>query len=310
MKSAFQMDHPSRLNARFDTTFMLIEQAQKRGIDCTYFAPEDLSLNGNEVIARIQPITIDRAREPGWSLGEARTQSLHEMDVVWMRQDPPFNMSYITATHLLEQLQPDVKVFNDPAGVRNAPEKLSPFQFAEFMPPTLISADAKIIHEFAAKHGTIIAKPLYGFGGRGVFKLDKNDPNIDTLIEHWRETSGEPLMWQQFLPDVKTRDTRVLMIDGAIAAHFTRVPEEGSIRANMRVGGTPKAGELSKKQKEICTALGPMFHEQGLLLVGLDLIGDYLTEINVTSPTGLRAVEMLSGINLAALLWDKVADMH
>lgn len=306
MDVAFQMDHPSRLNPRTDTTFMLIEEAMKLGLRCHFFTPIDLSLNNGEVLARTSPITVDTANKTAFELGEAGTRSLHGMKVVWMRQDPPFNMSYITATHLLEHLLPDTKVVNNPIAVRNAPEKLSALHFPQFMPPTLVSMDSEVIHEFAAQHGAVVAKPLHGFGGRSVFKLAADDPNIDTLIEHWREATGEPLMWQAFLKEVATHDTRVLMVDGEIAAHFRRVPQGGSIRANMRVGGIAKAGELSAKQKEICLSLSPKFKKDGLLLVGLDLIGDHLTEINVTSPTGLRAAQALSGVNLAATLWEKL----
>ena len=302
------MDHPSRLHAATDTTFMLIEEAMRRGIACEFFTPIDLSWRGGEVLARTQPITVDMSQGQAWMLGEARTQSLHEVGVVWMRQDPPFNMSYVTATHLLEHLAPETKVVNDPAGVRNAPEKLFPLHFAPFMPPTLVSMDPTVIHAFAKSHGTIVGKPLHGYGGRSIFKLDASDPNIDTLIEHWREAANEPLMWQAFLKEVATQDTRVLMVDGEISAFFHRQPPAGSIRANMRAGGSARKQDvLSDRQQSICEAMGPALRQHGLLLAGLDLIGDYLTEINVTSPTGLRAAHKLTGANLAAKLWDKLA---
>jgi glutathione synthase len=301
------MDHPSRLNPPTDTTFMLIEEAMKRGIECECFTPLDLSWRNGEVLARIQAITVDMAARQVWALGEPRTESLHAIDVVWMRQDPPFNMQYITATHLLEHVGKDTKVVNDPAGVRNAPEKLFPLHFSPFMPPTLVSLDPSLIHAFAGEHGTIVAKPLYGFGGRSIFKLDASDPNLDTLIEHWAEAAAEPLMWQAFLPAVATADTRVLLVDGEIGAFFTRQPPQGSIRANMRAGGTAKPGSLSAKQRTISEALGPVLRQHGLLLVGLDLIGDVLTEINVTSPTGLRAAHTLTGVDLASRLWDRLA---
>jgi glutathione synthase len=304
MRVAFQMDHPSRLNAKTDTTFMLVEEAMARGHECYFYSPELMSWRHGELVAALRKLTFDSKADPAWTLGELEHESLHGFAMVWMRQDPPFDMRYITATHLLEQLQPDTKVFNDPAGVRNAPEKLSPLAFHRFMPPTLISLDAHEIQNFAREQGTIVAKPLYGFGGRSVFKLAANDPNIETLIEHWLERGHEPLMWQQFRPEVATSDKRILLIDGEVASVFQRRPADNSIRANMRVGGTPEKAELTAKEQEICAALKPMLKEQGLLLVGLDVIGSYLTEINVTSPTGLRAVQWLYGQNLAAKVWD------
>jgi glutathione synthase len=243
---------------------------------------------------------------PVWTLGEAKPTSLRSMDVVLMRQDPPFDMSYITATHLLETLKGKVAVWNDPAAVRNAPEKMSILGFHQYMPPTLISRDPATIAEFAAQHEAIVAKPLYGYGGRSVFKLSRGDSNLDTLLEHWSEANKEPLMWQQFRPEVTNQDKRVLFIDGKVEGVFGRAPAENSIRANMRVGGKPIAAELYKKQQEICDALSPFLKAQGLMLAGIDLIGDYLTEINVTSPTGFRAAERLYGINLAAKFWDAV----
>lgn len=304
MKVAYQMDHPSRLNPATDTTFMLIEEAQRRGYSSYFYAPEHLSLRGNELWARLQPITVDVTTRPAFILGEPVNHSLHEVDVVWMRQDPPFDMRYITATHLLEFVQKDTKVFNDPAAVRNAPEKISPLKFLPFMPPTLVSSDLAEIAVFAKQHGHVVAKPLYGFGGRSIFKLAATDPNIETLVEHVLERGEPPLMWQQFLPQVTQEDKRVILINGKVASVFGRLPADGSIRANMRVGGTPAKATLNARQQAVCDAVGPMLAKEGLLLTGLDLIGDYLTEINVTSPTGLRASQWLYGDNLAANLWD------
>ena len=306
MKIAVQMDHPSRLNPAGDSTFALIEEAQKRKHEVFFYEAPMLSWNGGELSAPLSPITIDMSVKPEWKLGDAKRTSLAAMDVVLMRQDPPFHMAYITSTHLLERLPSSVKVLNDPAGVRNAPEKLSILGFAEFMPPTLISRDPEAIHAFAKEQGTIVAKPLYGFGGRSVYKLAAGDSNIDTLVEQWSELSPEPLMWQAFLSEVKSEDKRVLFINGEVASIFARLPAEGSIRANMRVGGTPAKTELSKKQAQICAALSPFLKDNGLMLAGVDLIGDHLTEINVTSPTGLRAAQRLYGINHAATFWDAV----
>ncbi|MEJ0009142.1 MAG: glutathione synthase [Alphaproteobacteria bacterium] len=301
MDVAFQMDHPSRLNAASDSTFMLIAEAGKRGYRCHFFEPGDLSWRNGELLAHTRPLKLDGEK---WSLDEAKTRPIGDMRLVWMRQGPAFDMPYITATHLLEHAPESTRVVNDPKGVRNAPEKLSALHLAQFLPPTLISSDAALIHDFAREHGSIVAKPLYGFGGRSVFQLKADDPNIETLIEHWREATHEPLMWQRFLPEVASEDTRVILINGKIGASFHRTPQAGSIRANMRVGGTPKAGVLSKRQQEICEALAPMLREHGLLFTGLDLIGDYLTEINVTSPTGLRAAQQVLGIDLAPAIWD------
>lgn len=304
MRVAIQMDHPSRLNAKADTTFFLIEEAIARGHECYFYPVEMLSWRHGEVGAPLQRITIDSGKNPVWSLAEPEAHSLHAFDVVLMRQDPPFDMRYITATHLLEQLGSQTRVVNDPAGVRNAPEKLSPLAFRQFMPPTLISLDSVEITAFAREQGTIVAKPLYGYGGRSVFKLAAGDPNIETLIEHWSERGHEPLMWQQFRAEVSSSDKRILLIDGEVASVFQRRPAEHSIRANMRVGGTPEKATLTPREEEICAAIGPMLKAQGLTLTGLDVIGSYLTEINVTSPTGLRAAQALYGVNLAARFWD------
>jgi glutathione synthase len=305
-KVAFQMDPPSKLNVKSDSTLMLAEEAQKRGYDCYYYTPNDLSWREGEVIATLRPMDVDTDHTQFCELGEGELGSLHEFEIVWMRQDPPFDLSYITATHILEHLPKTTRVFNDPKGVRESPEKLLPLFFKEFMPPTLISRDIRAIAGFAQEHKNIIAKPLYGYGGRSIYKLASDDPNIYTLLEQWSEQSREPLMWQAFLPEVSKEDRRIILIDGEIAAVFGRIPKGGSIRANMRVGGEPVAASLTRQQEKICDAIRPYLQAQGLLLVGLDVIGDYLTEINVTSPTGLRAVEALYAENLAVKIWDKI----
>jgi glutathione synthase len=306
VKIAVQIDHPSKLNPVSDTSLMLIEEAQKRGHEVYYYEAPQLSWNAGDVIAPLAPITIDMQASPVWKLGAAKTTSLRSMDVVLMRQDPPFDIAYITATHLLEQLEGNVAVWNNPASVRNCPEKLSILGFSQYMPPTLISRDPQAIAQFAAQHAAIVAKPLYGYGGRSVFKLTRGDSNLETLLEHWCETSREPLMWQEFRPEVTSADKRVLFINGKAEAVFGRTPEGSSIRANMRVGGTPVMAELNAHQQTICAALSPFLKSNGIMLAGIDLIGDYLTEINVTSPTGLRAAERLYDINLAQRFWDAV----
>ena len=288
---------------------MLIEEAQKRGAEVYFYEPEQMSLHGRELVAPIQRITLDMAANPVWTADAPHRHALNEADVILMRQDPPFDMGYITATHLLEQIMHEVPVWNNPVSVRNAPEKLSVMGFAQYMPDTLISRDAPMIAEFAARHEAIVAKPLYGFGGHSVFKFNRGDSNLETLLEHWTATSREPLMFQQFLPEVKTADRRVLFIDGKVATTFARIPEGDSIRANMRVGGTATASpELTPRQREICDHLAPFLRSNGLLLAGIDFIGDYLTEINVTCPTGLRAAQRLYGINLAEKFWNTVME--
>lgn len=306
MKIAVQLDHPSRLNAPGDSSFMLIEAAQARGHAVHFYEAHQLSWVHGTLRAPLQPIRIDMAATPVWQLGPAIATDLAQMDAVLMRQDPPFDMGYITATHLLERLPASVQVLNDPAGVRNAPEKLSILGFAQFMPATLISADANEIEAFAHAHAAIVAKPLYGYGGRSVFKFSRGDSNLETLLEQWRGATREPLMWQEFRPDVADADTRVLFIDGHVACAFGRTPQAGSIRANMRVGGTPVARELNGQQQAICAALSPFLRDNGLMFAGIDLIGDRLTEINVTSPTGLRAAQKLYGVNHADTFWDAV----
>ena len=260
-------------------------------------------------MARARPVTVQRQRGAHFTFGETRELNLGSMDTILMRQDPPFDMAYITATHMLEHIhRPDGRggplVVNNPASVRNAPEKISPLQFLSFMPPTLISADLAEIKAFAETHGTVVAKPLYGFGGRSIFKLDARDGNIDTLVENNIERGEPPLMWQQFRAEVVNQDKRVILIDGKVESVFGRLPASDSIRANMRVGGAPAKATLNAHQQTICDTIGPMLAREGLLFVGLDLIGDYLTEINVTSPTGLRAAQALYGVNIAATLLD------
>ncbi len=304
---AIQLDPPATLKPTTDTSLMLMAEAARRGYEVAYYLPQELSWRAGEILAPLTPITLDFSATPFFQSGEPTLTPLAEASVVLMRQDPPFDMGYITATHLLEQLPATTPVWNRPAGVRNAPEKLSALGFRQYLPPTLISRDLEVIHAFAEEHAAIVAKPLYGFGGHSVFKFARGDRNLETLLEQWCQTSREPLMWQAFLPEVKDADRRVIFIGGEVAATFRRVPEEGSIRANMRAGGKAVAdAELSSQQQEVCAALGPFLRREGLLLAGIDFIGDYLTEINVTCPTGLRAAERLYGINLATRFWDAV----
>lgn len=304
MKIAFQLDPPASLNLRWDTSLMLIEEAQRRGMECYYYDVASLAWHAGELTAQLHSIRVDPTKTPAIITGEAQRQSLHEMRMVWMRQDPPFDMRYITATYLLERLLPDTRVWNHPAGVRNAPEKLSALAFSDMLPPTLISSDPEQVLEFAHQHGTIVAKPLYGYGGRGVYKFDAEDGNIVTLIEQTQLLEALPLMWQAFLPQVANQDMRVILVNGEVVTQFLRIPAAGSIRANMRVGGTPQAASLTPEQHTFCERLKPWLRQEGLLLAGLDFIGNSLTEINVTSPTGLRAAQALYGIDLSTQVWD------
>jgi glutathione synthase len=300
------MDHPARLNVASDSSLMLIEEATRRGHRTFFYEASALRWQQGVLSAPLAPIAAHTKDATPWTLGDARQTPLTDMHVVLMRQDPPFDMGYITATHLLEQLPAATKVWNNPAGVRNCPEKLSILGSAQYMPPTLISRDAASIEAFAREHEAVIAKPLYGYGGRSVFKFAAADGNLETFLEYWSEASKEPLMWQAFLPEVREGDRRVLMVNGEVDAVFGRAPAAHSIRANMRVGGTPVKATLTPKQEEICHALSPFLRTHGLMLAGIDLIGDYLTEINVTSPTGLRAAEALYGVNLATRFWEAV----
>jgi glutathione synthase len=306
-QTAFQINPPHTLNPRTDTSMMLACEGQKRGYDLWWYEPTSLTWESGELRASMQRITVNEmalrdGHENWYQSQETRIQPLAEMDVVWLRQDPPFDMGYITTTYLLEHA--GTRVVNDPKGVRNAAEKLSPLAFAHYLPPTLISRDAQEITTFSAKHTAIVAKPLYGYGGRSVFKFARGDSNLETFLEFWLESSNEPLIWQAFLPEVAHGDRRILLINGEVRGCFGRTPHGDSIRANMRVGGEAVAADITPRQLEIATYVGKMARNMGLLIVGLDVIGDYLTEINVTSPTGLRPVEWLYGEDLAKEVWD------
>lgn len=302
MRIAFQMDAPAGLKPATDTTLMLIQEACTRGHSCFWYHPSRLSWREGELLAPLASIAVDA--EARLTLGEETTTSLAQMDCAWIRQDPPYDMGYLTATWLLERLS--IPIYNHPTGIRNAPEKLSALRFAQCMPPTLISGDEEAVLAFAATHGDIVAKPLYGFGGHSVFRFKQGDGNLITFLEHLRTERSVPWMWQTFLPAVAQGERRIILVDGEVAAIFGRQPASGSIRANMRVGGSAVKAEITPAQVEICAALAPMLRENGLFFVGLDVIGDALIEINVTSPTGLRAAQGLYGVNLAATMWDKI----
>ncbi|MBV1895541.1 MAG: glutathione synthase [Rhodobacteraceae bacterium] len=303
MKIAFQMDPIDFVDINADSSFRLAEEAQKRGHTLFYYSPNMLAYQEGRITARGQDMTVQRVAGTPAILGEEREVDLGEMDVVWLRQDPPFDMNYITSTHILDRLAPGTLVVNDPFWVRNYPEKLLVLDFPDLTPPTTIARDLETIKAFKAKHGDVILKPLYGNGGAGVFRLDRNDRNLTSLHELFTSFSREPLIVQKFLPDVSNGDKRVILVDGDPVGAINRVPAAGETRSNMHVGGRPEKIGLSKRDLEICAAIGPLLREKGQVFVGIDVIGDYLTEINVTSPTGIQELERFDGVNIAEKIW-------
>ena len=297
---AVQMDPIERINIRGDSTFALMLEGQARGHRLSYYTPDRLAQIGGRVFATVQPLQV---RD---TLGEPRRAELTELDVILLRQDPPFDLSYITTTHLLERVHPQTLVVNDPAQVRNAPEKVFVTEFPDLMPPTLITRDLAEIKAFRAEHGDIVMKPLYGHGGGAVFRLTREDLNFGSLYDMFATSFREQWVVQAFLPAVREGDKRILLVDGEYAGAVNRVPAADDLRSNMVRGGSPKETELTAREREICARLGPHLRERGLLLVGIDVIGGWLTEINVTSPTGIRAVKNVGGPDIAKLVWDKI----
>jgi glutathione synthase len=306
LKVAVQMDPISSINIDGDSTFALMLEAQSRGHALWHYHVRDLALQGGRVVARAQPVTVQRVKGDHFTLGAEEELDLAQVDVVLMRQDPPFDMAYITATHILEHIHPKTLVVNDPASVRNAPEKLFVTHFPELMPETLVTADVRQIRQFREKHGDIIIKPLFGNGGAGVFHLRPDDPNMNALVEMFTERSREPLMVQRYLPAVRHGDKRIILVDGIAMGAINRVPAAGEARSNMHVGGRPEPTKLTDREKEICAAIGPALRDRGLIFVGIDVIGDYLTEINVTSPTGLQELARFDGVYLERAIWDAI----
>lgn len=308
LRIAIQMDPLERVNIDGDTTFALAEIAQARGAEIFVYGPADLSLSRNgRITAWTRPAKVQRVREtPGIFGDHVRLDLASDVDVVLMRQDPPFDLAYITACHLLEAISGKTLVVNDPAGVRSSPEKIFPLMFYDLMPPTLVTRDKAVIDAFRDEHKDIIVKPLYGHGGAGVFRLKYEDPNLDSLLELFLSKSPEPVMVQAFLPAVSEGDKRIILIDGKPAGAINRKPKSGQVRSNLVVGGTAEATELSAADLKICEAIGPELRRRGLTLTGIDVIGGRLTEVNVTSPTGLQALKRLSGIDAAAKFWDVV----
>ena len=305
---AVQMDPIERINIRGDSTFALLLEAQARAHPLSYYTPDQLVLRDGKVSATVRPLTVQDKAGVHFTLGEPRHVALSSFDVVLLRQDPPFDLAYITSTHMLERIQPKTLVVNDPAHVRNAPEKIFVTEFPDLMPPTLVTRDLAAIKAFRVEHGDIVMKPLYGKGGEAVFLLQRQDLNFGSLFDLFTATFREPWVVQKFLPAVKEGDKRIILVDGEFAGAINRVPAVDDLRSNMVRGGTPKATDLTAREREICARLGPPLRERGLLFVGIDVIDGFLTEINVTSPTGIRAIKNLGGPDVAALIWDKIEE--
>jgi glutathione synthase len=304
---AIQMDPIDTINIDADSTFALALEAQTRGHALYHYLPQALTLRDGRLYARGRSLEVFRRYGNHHRFGDLEELDLAGVDVILMRQDPPFDMAYITATHLLELLPENGPlVVNDPASVRNAPEKLFVLRFKELMPPTLLSLDREAIRAFWREHGDIILKPLFGNGGAGVFRLRPGDENLNSLLEMYALVHREPVMVQRYLPEVRQGDKRVILVEGEPGGAVMRVPPEGEARANLHVGGRAVKCELTARDREICAAIGPTLREQGLVFVGIDVIGDYMTEINVTSPTGIQEIARLDGIDLSQNIWDAI----
>ena len=310
LKVAIQMDPVEGINIETDTTFLLMLEAQARGHGLWHFAPDRLSLEDGKVLARGRALNLRAVKGDHHSLGEHEVRDLSEFDVVLMRQDPPFDLAYITATYFLERIHPRTLVVNDPMEVRNAPEKLLVTAFPGLQPPTLITSDAEAIHAFRARHGDMVLKPLYGGAGSGVVRLKPDDPNLDALLELHAMIGREPVIAQKFVPAVSKGDKRILLVDGEPVGAINRVPGEGQVRSNMARGGRAEPVGLTERDLEICRIIAPELKRRGLLFVGIDVIGEYLTEINVTSPTGAQQLKRFSGADAAAALWDRIEDIR
>jgi glutathione synthase len=306
LKVAVQMDPIEKIKIAGDSTFALLLEAQARGHSLLYYTPDRLTMRGADILAQAHQLTVKDTQGEHAKLGPAETVDLSGLDVVLLRQDPPFDLAYITTTHLLERIHPKTLVVNDPVSVRNAPEKLFVMDFPQLMPPTLISRDREAIEAFRAEHGEVVMKPLHGHGGASVFKLAPKDSNFGSLYDLFATTFREPWVTQRFLPAVAKGDKRIVLVDGEPLGAINRVPSQDDIRANMVRGGAAAATELTPREREICATIGPELKRRGLMFVGIDVIDDFLTEINVTSPTGIRAIHRVGGPNLAAAIWDAI----
>jgi len=308
MKIAFQMDPIEDVDINADSTFRLAEEAQNRGHDLYVYTPNDLTFNRGKVAAKVRSINLKRTIGDHVNFGAVELLELSEFGVIWLRQDPPFDMGYITNTHLLDLVAKETLIVNNPFWVRNLPEKLLVLEFPDLIPDTMISRDLEEIKEFKREFKDIIVKPLYGNGGAGVFRLKEDDKNLTSLHELFFNMSSEPLIAQAFLPDVKNGDKRIILVDGSPVGAINRVPKAGEIRSNMHVGGKAEPAKLSQRDREICRAIGPTLKSKGQVFVGIDIIGDYLTEINVTSPTGIQELERFDNVNIAEMIWQAIEE--
>ncbi|MEM6408170.1 MAG: glutathione synthase [Pseudomonadota bacterium] len=306
LKVAIQMDPIDAIDIDADSSFRIAEEAQARGHELFFYTPDQLSYREGRVLAKGWLLEVRREKGNHFSLGDHQEVGLSDWDVVWLRQDPPFDMGYITTTHLLDRIHPDTLVVNDPTWVRNWPEKLKVLDYPDLTPPTAIARDLDTLKAFRKAHGTVILKPLYGNGGAGVFKLAADDSNINSLHELFTGINREPLIMQKFLPDVAQGDKRVILIDGEPVGGINRVPAQGETRSNMHVGGRPEPTKLSARDLEICARIGQDLKDHGQIFVGIDVIGGWLTEINVTSPTGLQELERFDGVNVTAKIWEAI----
>jgi glutathione synthase len=303
---AIQMDPIERIDIETDSSFVLGLEAQRRGHALFHYLPRDLTFHDGRLFARVREMRLQRVKGDHAHMGSPSFLDLAGFDVVLMRQDPPFDMAYITATHLLEHIHPGTLVVNDPAQVRNAPEKLFVTRFEGVMPPTLITSDRQRIAEFRAEHKDIILKPLFGNGGAGVFHIGPQDENLAALLEMFSERYREPIIVQRYIPEIREGDKRIILIEGEAAGAVARVPQPGEARANFHAGGKPKKAELSARDRDICEAIGPTLRERGLVFVGIDVIGGFLTEINVTSPTGIQEINRFDNVTLERNIWDAI----
>ena len=308
MKIAFQMDPIEYVDINADSTFRLAEEAQNRGHDLYVYTPNDLTFNRGKVAAKVRSINLKRTIGDHVNFGAVELLELSEFGVIWLRQDPPFDMGYITNTHLLDLVAKETLIVNNPFWVRNLPEKLLVLEFPDLIPDTMISRDLEEIKEFKREFKDIIVKPLYGNGGAGVFRLKEDDKNLTSLHELFFNMSSEPLIAQSFLPDVKNGDKRIILVDGNPVGAINRVPKAGEIRSNMHVGGKAEPAKLSQRDREICRAIGPTLKSKGQVFVGIDIIGDYLTEINVTSPTGIQELERFDNVNIEEMIWHAIEE--
>lgn len=308
LKTGVQMDPIEKIHIQGDSTFALLLEAQNRQHSIFYYTPDKLLMRDGEVFAEGQDLNVADVHGAHYELGAKQMLNLKELDLILLRQDPPFDMAYVTTTHILDHVHPRTLVVNDPASVRNAPEKLFVTEFPDLMPPTLITRSLDALNAFRAEFGDVIVKPLYGNGGAAVFRLRPDDTNAGSLAELFQTVFREPFVVQRYLPDVRKGDKRIILVDGEPVGAINRVPAANETRSNMHVGGRPEAADLTARERDICAAIGPELKRRGLIFVGIDVIGDYLTEINVTSPTGIREVKRFGGADIAALIWNAIEE--